>query len=806
MRTRRAVCAGVLLLSVAAIADETAAPVVAISDDQVITIERKPDDERIRVDGKLDDEIWSRLPAYDEFVVIDPDTLATVPHQTLVRFTYSDNGLYIGVDMTQPGGTLIKRLSGRDDRRINRDSINLTLDTSGAGRYGYWFGIALGDSLLDGTLLPERQFTSDWDGAWRGASTETDTGWSAEFFIPWGTVSMPSSGDTRRIGLYMSRKVAYLDERWGWPALPDTVPQFISVLQPLEVAGVNPKQQYSVFPFAAVGYDRIAGGMRYKIGADFFWRPSSNFQFLGTVNPDFGNVESDDVVINLSATETFFPEKRLFFLEGQEVFFASPRADTRGTGVGNRGAPTTLINTRRIGGKPREVTLPSGATLSKREEFQPVELLVAAKATGQVGRVRYGVLAAMEDDVIVEAELNGNPLPILQSGSDYGVVRVLHEASPGGAYRAFGMLATAAIHDDGDAVAAGLDGHYLSSDGKLKLDSQLITSDIDGAERGYGGFVDFEYTFRQGLSQRVGIEYWDEHIDINDLGFLQRNDSLRLRAAHIRTSSNLGFARNNQFDLRGFAQRNAAGLYTGGGVFVSDRLVLNNLSSVTARVNFFTEAYDDLNSFGNGAYRTEERLDTSFSWSSPTVGEFSYGFGGGWAQEEADGANVHASANLTWNPNDQMTLRARVTYRDRDGWLLHQEDRNMTTFDAEVWVPSLSFDYFLTAKQQLRAALQWVGVRAREKDFYQVPLMPGDLIRTSKPAGPPDSFGLSQLSFQLRYRWEIAPLSDLFVVYTRVSDVGVPLRDRTFGDVFEDGWRNPLADVFVVKLRYRFGS
>ena len=68
-----------------------------------------------------------------------------------------------------------------------RDSIGITLDTSGEARYGYWFELNLGDSIGDGTLLPEQRFSSDWDGPWHGATTQTDSGWSAEVMIPWGT-------------------------------------------------------------------------------------------------------------------------------------------------------------------------------------------------------------------------------------------------------------------------------------------------------------------------------------------------------------------------------------------------------------------------------------------------------------------------------------------------------------------------------------------------------------------------------------------------------------------------------------------
>lgn len=760
----------------------------------------------IRIDGNLSEEIWQQLPAYDEFVVIDPDTLAQVPHATLVRMFYSTDGLYVGVDMVQPVETLIMRLSGRDGFFLNRDSINITLDTSGEGRYGYWFGINLGDSLMDGIVLPERQFSNDWDGAWRGASQQTATGWSAEFFIPWGTVAMPKVGDSRTIGLYMSRKVAYKDERWGWPALPDTAPKFLSVLQPLQLKGVDPKQQFSIYPFSAVSSDRIDDATRYRVGADFFWRPSTNFQLTATLNPDFGNVESDQVVINLTATETFFPEKRLFFLEGQEVFVASPRADTRGRGVGMSAAPITLLNTRRIGGKPRQPLLTAGVSVPRRELIQPVDLLGAVKVTGQMGHFRYGLLGAFEDDVKFDAVASGQDINLKQDGSDYAVARLLYEDSEQGAYRAIGLLSTAVMHPSRDAMAHSIDLHYLTPTGTLKVDAQGFMSDIEHRETGYGGFIDFEYTFRQGLKQRVGIAYFDEQVDINDLGFLGRNDALQIRSSHIRTSSNLGWARFNQFDVRGLVQQNMDGLFTSGGIFFSNRIMLNNLTQIVARVNFFSEYYDDLNSFGNGIYRIEERLGASLLFNSASTGKFTYGVGVGFNEEHLKGDTYTANFQADWRPNDRVNLSVSTRYLNRNGWLLHQEGANFTTFKAEQWQPTLNLDYFISARQRFRLSLQWVGIKAREKDFYLIPNRPADLIATSKPAGPTDDFAFSQLSFQLRYRWEIAPLSDVFIVYTRTADQGRKLGDASFGDLFTDAYDTPIGNLLVFKIRYRFGS
>jgi len=780
--------------------------IVDLKQGDSITVERVIGQPEIKIDGHLNEAVWAGLPAYDEFVVIEPDTLASVPHATRVKFFYTTDGLYVGVDMDQPVESLIKRLSSRDQRQINRDGISVTLDTSGEGRYGYWFGVNLGDSLLDGTVLPERQFTSDWDGAWRGASQTTDHGWSAELFIPWGTVSMPASDEIRRIGLFISRKVAYIEERWGWPGLPDTQAQFMSVLQEMQFKDVNPKKQYSIYPFAAVGRDLIDDKNLYKVGADFFWRPSTNMQISGTVNPDFGNVETDDVVINLDATEAFFPEKRLFFLEGREVFVASPRADTRSNGVGNSGAPYTMVNTRRIGGKPLDLPVASNVSIPGRELARPVDLYGAVKLTGQVGSFRYGFLGAFEEDAVLRGSDGGVPVLLKQTGSNYGIARLVYEDSVGGAYRSVGLLSTAALHDSRDALVQGVDGHYLTSDGKLKLDGQVFTSDIDGIDRGYGGFFDVEYTLRQGVSQRFGIEYFDDKVNINDLGYLQRNDSFRIRSAHVRTSSGMSWARSNQFDLRGFAQKNAAGYFTGGAIYMTNRLTFNNLSSMTFVTSFTPKAYDDLNSFGNGTYRTAKRREVMMRYSSPSTNDLTFGGGVGFREEALGGNQLKIGGGVTWRPNDRFSADLNYSWADRNGWLLHQESRNMTTFNAEQWTPKVTLEYFFSARQQIRAALQWVSIRAHEDEFFMVPDSPGDLIKTDKPAGPSDSFGLSQMSFQVRYRWEIAPLSDLFVVYTRVADKGLALQDNSFSDLFEAGWRDPVNDVFVVKIRYRFGS
>ena len=111
---------------------------------------------------------------------------------------------------------------------------------------------------------------------------------------------------------------------------------------------VEPRRQLTFYPFTSSNFDSLRNQDQYQVGTEIFWRPTSSSQLSASINPDFGNVQSDDVIVNLTAFEQFFPEQRAFFLEGQDIFVTSPRA-SRG---GGPGGPIQLLNTRRIGGAP----------------------------------------------------------------------------------------------------------------------------------------------------------------------------------------------------------------------------------------------------------------------------------------------------------------------------------------------------------------------------------------------------------------------------------------------------------------------
>ena len=776
------------------------------------------------MDGRLDESIWSEVPGYDNMLVVDPDTLADTRYKTDVRMFYTDKGLHIAAFMEQPPETLVARLSSRD-LFINRDAIGITLDTSGEGLYGYWFSVNLGGSVLDGKVAPERQFSREWDGPWTSATAVLDNGWSAEMFLPWSmmTIADTQSRD-RKLGFWINRKVAYIDERWSWPALPFASKRFMSALATMRTPNVEPKQQMAAFPFVSHTGDDASGEDESRVGVDLSWRPSTDLQVTAAINPDFGAVESDDVVVNLTAFETFFPENRLFFLEGQEVFTTTPRSLVRTSspsGAGSRGTastfnsePTTLLNTRRIGGAAR-IDVPTNIDVPGVELGSPTNLLGAVKVTGQSGGFRYGGLGAVEDEVSLRGTVSsgvnqGKEINVTSDGRDFGVVRLLYE-DVGDGRRSIGYLGTVVSYPDDEAVVHGIDSHWLSKNGAWQIDGQLINSEVS-SETGYGGLLDVSYKPKQGVQHGLAIDYLDDNLDVSDLGFIRRNDVTSVVYSYSwSTGRDLKFLRNKRRSVLVSNSWNTDGLLVRSGVFLRNAWTFKNLSEIRTEFNYFPARWDDRNSFGNGRYKVEDRFVGEVGFGTNTSKKLSFSALFGVRQEELSSWTRRSSIGLTYQPSDRFSFDLDLNYLQRKDWLLHDRDRLFATYNADDFQPRIGMDVFLSAKQQIRFTLQWAGITAQERDFYEIPVSEDDLIAVSDPirsglvTATNGDFAISRLTAQLRYRWEIGPLSDLFVVYTRGSNL--PDRvDDGFSDLFDDALNTPIVDVYVVKLRYRFGN
>jgi len=169
------------------------------------------------------------------------------------------------------------------------------------------------------------------------------------------------------------------------------------------------------------------------------------------------------------------------------------------------------------------------------------------------------------------------------------------------------------------------------------------------------------------------------------------------------------------------------------------------------------------------------------------------------------GHDARANAFVNLSPADRVRLNAGVSYQNGDSWLVWQGGTRFTAFASEQWSLNLNLGVFFTAEQHLQLQAQWVAVKAFESRRYVIP-GPTYLDAVARPVGEDRStFTISDLVLQARYRWQIAPLSDLFIVYNRRGSLPAGQQRGGFPSLIGESFSTPEQEGLLVKLRYRFG-
>ena len=760
-------------------------------------LERLGEGVDVRIDGVVSEAAWDSATTITDFRLVnrDVDDMQEIELATTARVFYNDKGMYVSFEMEQDEGTFVKIHSASDGGSLNRDFVTVALDTSGEGKYGFYFTLFLGDSKRDGVLQPERSWQKEWDGAWHGRTSHHTNGWSAEFFIPWSILSMPNSGSERTLGVLVSRRIAGVGRYYSWPAIHDTSTKFLSDLHPVVVTDVKPRQQLSFIPFVATTLDTVSDASNEQVGADIFWRPTPNFQLTATALPDFGTVEADDVIINLTVFETFFPDKRLFFIEGRQIF--RPQS-WYGTG-------TIPFHSRRIGDRPSVPTVPNDVRLDYSRLSQGTDLLGAVKGVGQFGRLRYGVLAAWEDDATFGAIRDGEQLTIEVPGRDFGIVRLLYEDSQSG-YLRLGMLSTAKWdRTAGDAFSYTIDGRYTTPDGNLGAEAQLFISDVNFEDTGYGGYIGGYYRSHTSVQHGINFRFIDDSLNLNALGYNSRNDQAQFIYDFVHTDYSPKRFQAVGTGIHFGGVWNSEGERTYTNIALSRNIVFKNRDGISLGLNLTPSHLNDTVAYQVEKFHTDFTYSVFCDWNSDNAKKIFYGLNGGYQTEVVEGGFAWAGAGVGLQPNESFRMFFRLSKGFRDGWLRYRGGGSYTRFES--WGPraTIASEYSVGPRQQIRFDLQWRSLQGKGIEFYTVPNGTTDLVSTGKVTERRDDFAFSGLSLQLRYRWEIAPMSDVYLVLTKTASLG-QLRDNSMFATLRDLLKNSDTENFATKIRYRFGS
>ena len=763
-----------------------------------------------KIDGVLNESEWHTAFEISDLKVVDPETGETPTLKTQFKFLYDQKNLYIGVINEQPKSTLVRRLSARDyySQYVDRDQIEIAIDPTAQGLYGYSFVIALGDSLTDGTIRPEREYSRNWDGPYRTATTSDDNNWYVEIAIPWDIMDFPSKEGRRIIGIYLQRDVAHLSERWAYPNIPKNSGIFLKDFSKVDVQDINPQGNLILFPYASAGYDAVLGERTQDIGLDLFWQANTNLLVSGTINPDFGDVENDDVEANFDSTETLLQEKRTFFVEGKDIF------ETKGL---------TLIHTRRIGDAPDEPVAANGFDYKP----QTCDILGAFKVTGSADKMRYGFITAFEDDS--EYQLANGTRSEVEGRNFYGARALFENHSRKSDYIGIGYLGTYVDHDTYGAMVNSVDAQWLTYNSKLRLEGQVATSSIsvdnssyaeewaidndieDGTGYAYNGKIIYYPTPVSHLIAEINA--MESEFNHNDFGYASRLDRTHFNLEYRNNLSHIKNTKWWNYMLYGRGDYNRGHLLKTE-IGMSTFVLMDNLQKAFLQAYYVPKSWDDVVTYQKDMFRTKEGFFVWLSWFTDESKPLFFYINPRYYTEKNGNITKYYRGRIKYTPFDFWYIDAEVTYWNKQHWLIGKDvkDNNrVDAFNADQFQVTLKSNFKLTAKQELRLQIQWLGIDVEDKVRYEIGpdgrliSQPIDWHKTITPLDGYDdnrSFSYSQFIGQIRYKYEFAPLCDLFVVYNRAGlFTGTP---EAWDDTIFDGWDKRDVDKFLVKIRYRF--
>jgi Domain of unknown function (DUF5916)/Carbohydrate family 9 binding domain-like len=341
----------------------------------------------IALDGILDEPGWRSSPTIGDLVQRQPNPGEAPTERTDVTILRDEDNLYIGVVAydSEPNRVVGTQMV-RDGNLSADDRIEIVLDTFRDQRSAFYFATNAAGALLDGLTFANGELNTEWNAIWDVRTRRTDQGWTAEFAIPFKSLSFPAGQDVWGFNIQRSISRKLEDGRWSAARLETQFLQVSEAGQITNLRGLNQGLSLDVRPFMAARWLRTAGDDERSAepGLDLFYNVTPSLKLTATFNTDFGETEVDARQINLTRFSLLFPEKRSFFLEGAGVFsFASTGPEPAG-GIPEAGADVYPFFSRTIGLlEGREVPLDAGV-----------------KLTGTVGRTDIGILDVRTGDLV----------------------------------------------------------------------------------------------------------------------------------------------------------------------------------------------------------------------------------------------------------------------------------------------------------------------------------------------------------------------------------------------------------------------
>jgi hypothetical protein len=784
------------------------------------------------IDGRDDDEVWRLAPPITAFVEFQPVQGKAPRYATAASVAYDARNLYVFVRAFDPEPATIRRLLARRDAWPPGDHIVVVLDSYHDRRSGYEFGVCPSGAKLDAAVSNDGDEDGAWDGVWDVVTTVDSLGWTAEFRIPLSQLRY-ADAPSHTFGLAIARDIGRFNERVSWPEFRRDQPGLTSQLGDLDgIAGISSPRRLEVLPYVVtknVTTTRDTGfgrAQRLTGGADLKYGVTSNLTLDATVNPDFGQVEADPAVLNLGAFETFFQEKRPFFIEGNGLLRFSVNCNN--INCGSEG----LYYSRRVGRAPQlagrfgDAASPTATTI-----------LGAAKLTGRLASgLSIGVLDAV-------TQRQTGPLDrTIEPGANYALVRATQDLRGGETgIGVIGTLVTRALDDSSrpylrtSALVGGLSLRHRFLGRRYQIQASVTASRVTGTAAAIdatqrtsvhyyqrpdaglaydptrtalagdaeqirfgkvgGGTVSFETSY-----QRISAGY-----EVNDLGYLRRadwQDQGTWVGLHFRTPTR--FYQQVNLNFNEWNDWTASGLLLGQYLNMNTHIELPSHWWIHAGgtvSGLLAATYCDRCARGGPAVRSSPSIspwlgiEVDSRWQRALSPELYVNYSRG-SEGRSTYLNVNPQLKARMSPQWSVTVGAYLEWNDPDNqWYGNYTDSAGT--------PHYTFAHLKQRTESVQLRLDYTASPTLTFQVYAEPFvskgMYSDIRELNLPraaayddrfrpygdtavANNPTRFNFKQFRSNVVLRWEYQPGSTLYLVWTQGrQDSRSPYDTASFG-------------------------
>ncbi len=817
---------------------------------------------RPKIDGKLNDSCWENGEWSGGFRQQQPNQAHEPSQKTEINIQYDFNNLYVALRCYDDEPEKINPILGRRDN-LSGDVAGIALDSYNDKLCAFEFNVTAAGQKVDLVHLGAYLWDFNWDAVWEGKAHVGDSMWTAEMRIPFSQLRFADK-ENHIWGMHIWRWIDRLDEEDQWKLIPIDAPAMVYIFGELHgIKNINTKRKMELLPYTKAKYVPDAdNNFNLGFGIDGKLGVSSDFTLDYTINPDFGQVEADPSELNLTEYETFYDEKRPFFLEGNSILDYSTGDDL-------------LFYSRRIGHSPSLTpALEDGETIEMPEN---TSILNALKLTGKSKNgLSLGIINSMtlrEEAVITSG--NTERKEIVEPFTNYFIARVKKDLNRGNTV--IGGMLTSTLRSKNDleseflpnsSTVAGFDFQHNWKNRKYYINLKSFYSEVSGNEsvisglqrssrhyfhradadhleydptttslKGWGG--ELSGGKRSGKFRAIGTVNWrSPGVDLNDLGYLRQADivtqNINLR---YQVNKPIGIFRSYYFFLNQERDWSYGMENTYNEIRLHGSAKFNNLWRIHADFETNFNMFDTRELRGGPSLRKDNMNSGEVSIQSNSASTLytAFRYGWDWSPDKISKSDNY-SLYFRWRINNQITLTSTTVYdnsMDNSQYVgqasYNSEKRYMVgLLDRQTLYTTLRLEYFVTPELSLQyygspyaSTGKYPNVRkvvaahasTPENRFVNLAIVDkneskwmldetGDNISDYTIYNP--DFDFNEFRSNFVARWEFRPGSTLYFVWTNTrSDYKYVYNDDIL-DSFQGIFKVKSQNAFMIKFNYWF--